>query len=583
MQSQNLRPAIYRYVFVFFALFHLEAQALTVNRLNGGANIMYIDFSIPTSTVPLELVRSYNSLTALNETNGWPGSFGWGWSSPIETTLNTTPEKNVILRDGITANNVIFRSQKEDPKVVSQFLEDIKRAYFEQKRNRKLNKNELNKLELPQKILVRLKKDLYFRAEMASKYNVPGKVPQGEVLVSNEYGYQTITFKNNQWVREKEGLTQIFDKEGRLIRQIDKNNFYFDYKYAGTQRGQIAEIVDQDRSVSLKFTWSGDRIIECNDSRGFKARFSYDSLGNLVSVTDSNKNSYAYRYDSKKFPHLITKIEYTSEAKGAEKPYRELRYDDNGVVSYHREKDGSETNFSYGRAPSDPENNFWTKSVRKSKGATEEQYDEFLLKARADGTKYLYKQDSKVNGALTSTTYTACCGKPSQISKNGEVTSFKYDEFGLLKEKVGPKEYVKLEYDPRFKKVARVDQNGVISNYEYDRNGNLVKAANNKNEKVSLKYDKLGRITDMTDPEGKQISFKYGNQGKPILISQKGVGSIKIDYNIDGRIVKTETVMTLEKGRKPSEAQSQEVIRKVMRGFQHLLDILRPAGVSLAG
>lgn len=569
-------------LFVFFALLATQLHALTVNRLNGGANIIYVDFSIPTSTVPLELVRTYNSLTALNESNGWPGSFGWGWSSPFETTLNTTPEKNVILRDGITANNVIFRSQKDDPKILDQFLADVKRAYYEQKRNRKLKKEELTRLELPAKMLSRLKKDIYFRAEMAARYNLPSQVPQGEILVSNEYGFQTIVFKNNQWFREKEGLTQVFDKEGRLTRQIDKNNFYFDFRYSSTQRSLLTEIVDQDRSVSLKFTWSGDRVTECADSRGFKAKFSYDSIGNLTSVTDSNNHVYLYKYDNKKFPHLMTKVEYVSES-GSEKPYREIRYDDNGVVSYHREKDGVETTYNYGRSPSDPENNFWTKSVRKSKGSSEEQYDEFLLKARADGTKYLFKQDSKVNGVLTSTYYTSCCGKPSQITKNNEVTHFKYDEYGLLREKTGPKDYVKLSYDSRFKKVNRVDQNGVISQYEYDKNGNLTKASNSRNEKVALKYDKLGRITDMTDPEGKQIVFKYGNQGKPILISQKGVGSIRISYNADGKITKTETVLNAQKGRKPSDAESQDVIRKVMRGFQHLLDILRPAGVSLTG
>ncbi len=583
MKSLKLRFPKIHYLFVIFSFFSLSISALTVNRLNGGTNIIYIDFSIPTSTVPLELLRTYNSLTALNESNGWPGSFGWGWSSPFETTLNTTPEKNVILRDGITANNVIFRSQKSDPKVLEQFLVDLKRAYFEQKRSRKISKEELARLELPAKILTRLKKDIYFRAELAAKYNMPSQIPQGDVLTSNEYGFQTITFKNNQWIREKEGLTQIFDKDGRLTRQIDKNNFYFDFKYSNLQHSQLSEIVDQDRSISLKFTWTGDRVTECNDSRGFKAKFNYDSLGNLTSVTDSNSHTYVYKYENKKFPHLMTKVEYLSEIKGSVKPFREIRYDDNGVASYHREKDGSETFYTYGRAPSDPENSFWTKSVRKNKGVTEEQYDEYLLKARADGTKYLYKQETKVGGVNTATVYTACCGKPSQISKNGDVTNFKYDEYGLLREKTGAKDYVKLEYDSRFRKVSKVDQNGVTSSYEYDKNGNLTKAANSKNEKVALKYDKLGRIIEMTDPEGKQISFQYGNQGKPILISQKGVGAIRIGYNPDGKIEKTETILTSQKGRKPSATQSQEVVRKVMRGFQHLLDILRPAGVSLAG
>jgi YD repeat-containing protein len=166
--------------------------------------------------------------------------------------------------------------------------------------------------------------------------------------------------------------------------------------------------------------------------------------------------------------------------------------------------------------------------------------------------------------------------------KNGEVTNFKYYENGLLAEKVGPKEDVRLEYDSRWKKVTKVSQNGFVSNYQYDGNGNLVKAFNSRNERVSLKYDHYGRILEMTDPEGKQITFKYGDNGKPVLVSDKTIGTIRIDYMPDGRIKKTETLNSRKEGRKPSEARSQEVIRRVMQGFQNLLNIIRPAGVSVA-
>ncbi|NDD03876.1 MAG: hypothetical protein EB078_03130, partial [Proteobacteria bacterium] len=73
-----------------------HATAVTVNRVNGSMNVVYVDFSVPGYAVPLELLRSYNSITALNETSGWSGTFGWGWTSPLETTLTVTPEKSVI-------------------------------------------------------------------------------------------------------------------------------------------------------------------------------------------------------------------------------------------------------------------------------------------------------------------------------------------------------------------------------------------------------------------------------------------------------------------------------------------------------
>lgn len=558
------------------------AKALTVNRLNGGANVIYVDFSVTGSgTVPLELVRSYNSITGASEATGWLGAFGWGWTSPFETTLTTTPERNVILRDGGTGNTVLFKPEKEDPKAKAEFFENLKRAYFERKIGKALSKEELAKEKFPETMTSRLKTDPLYRAEVAERYGVKG-VPYEDIMISSEYGYQTMQFKNNRWIREKDGITQVFDNEGRLVRQADKNGVIFEFKYTPGQKGQLAEISDQTRSMSLKFTWKGERVVEITDNKNQTARYSYDGLSNLASVTDSNEQTYIYKYENKKFPHLLTKIEYQTESSVKDRVYRELGYDDTGLVTFHRDKDGSETSFLYGKSQSDPENNFWTKSVKKFRGASEEQYDEYFIKARADGSKYLYKNENRANGVTTVTVYTACCGKPQQIVKNGETTNFKYYQNGLLQEKVSPKEDSRFEYDSRWKKVSRVTQNGVVSSYEYDSKGNLVRASNTRNEKVALKYDKQGRILEMTDRDGKNISFKYNQLGKPSIISEKGVGTIRIDYDPEGRIKKTSTVVTQKGGRVPSEAQSQEVVRRVMKGFQNLLDIIRPAGAALA-
>jgi YD repeat-containing protein len=570
---------------LLFCLFLLSTSAwsLTINRVNGGGSVNYVDFSLPGTSIPLELLRTYNSITALNEANGWSGAFGWGWTSPFETTLTTTPERHVILRDGATGNTILFKPQKEDPKVREAFFENVKRAYFEGQRKRKLSDAELSKLKLPDKILSRLKTDISFRGELASRYQLTGTVPRGEMLVSSEYGFQTIGFRNNQWIREKDGNTQIFDKEGRLVRHVDKNGFAFDFRYSASKKNQLVEFSDQDRANSLKVTWAQDRIVEILSNRGQKAKYTYDNNGNLTQVIDSNRQVYGYKYENKKFPHLLTRIDYISESTDNKKIFREMRYDENGLVIYHHEKDGAENNYSYGRSSQDPENNFWTKLVRKDRGSSEEEYDEFFIKARPDGPKYLYKQITKRSGNEVTTIYTACCGKPAQIIKGSEVTNFKYNEFGQLLEKVSPKDFVKLEYDPRWKKVSKVNQNGFTSNYEYDVRGNLVKASNTRNEKVTLKYDRQGRIVEMVDPEGKKISFKYGGQSKPILIAEKGTGTIRISYDNDGRITRTETLIQNSKNRKPSESESQEVIRRVMKSFQTLLNIIRPAGASLTG
>jgi len=576
------KPSVRLVVLVFLCLCFSDAFPLTVNRLNGGANVIYIDFSIPGKIVPLELVRSYNSITALNEQSGWNGAFGWGWTSPFETTLTVTPERHVILRDGTSGNTVLFKSENEDPQVKQAFFENVRIAYYERKLGRKLKPEESKQLMIPEKMLARLKTDPQFRAEIASKFDVKAPMPRGELLISSEYGYQTLQFKDNTWIRERDGVTQVFDPQGRMIRQTDKNGFYLDFKYGTQGKGQLSEISDQDRSMSLKFTWRQDKVIEVTDNRSQRARYTYDASGNLTQVIDSNNQTYFFKYENRKFAHLLSRIEYPTEsASGKEKIYREIKYDDNGLAVFHHDKDGAETVYTYGKG-TDAENNFWTKSVRKAKNVAEETFDEYFIKPKPDGTKYLYKQDHRENGVTSVTIFTSCCGKPLQVTKNGETVNYKYYDNGLLQERIGPREELKLEYDPRWKKVSKVTQNGVTSTYDYDGHGNLVKAFNSRSEKVALRYDHFGRILEMTDSDKRQISFRYGDNGKPVLIEEKGVGTIKIDYDGEGRIRKTATVLAAEKGRRPSEAKSQEVVRRVMKGFQHLLDIIRPAGAGLA-
>lgn len=554
--------------------------ALSVNQLNGGATVIYIDFSIPGSVVPLELIRTYNSITAINESTGWNGAFGWGWTSPFETTLTTTPERHVLLRDGATGNTVVFKPLKEDPKLLEQFLVKIKRAYFEQEKRRKLTDEELSRLEMPTNIKTKLESDAKYRTELALRYRVSMDSPRQELYVSSEYGYQTLQFKNNQWIREKDGIQYYFDKMGRLIQQVDKNGFTLLVDYFKSEASHIKEIRSKDQSLSLKFRWHQNHISEVLDNRNRTAHYTQDEKGNLVKVVDSTNQTFLYQYLDNKFPHLMTRIDYPNESSGDKVIHRKMRYDKNGLIVFHRDKDGTETEFSFGKGTSDPERQFWTKSIIRKDSKTEERYDEFFLQARTDGSKYLYRQVTLQGGVTTTTIYNSCCGQPEQITRNGQITNFKYYPDGMLKEKNSAKEEVRLEYDSRWKKITKVIQNNFTSEYRYDGRGNLVEASNSRKDKVTFKYDRFGRISTMSNNKKQVFSFQYGDNGKPIVIAQKGVGSIKISYEGDGRIKSTSATMEGGGKRKPSEIKSQEVIQQVMKSFQQLLDIIRPAGIS---
>lgn len=550
-----------------------------VNSLNGSVTITYVDFSVPGPVLPVELVRIYNSITAVNENGGWSGAFGWGWTSLSESILSVTGEQKVLLRDGLSGNTLSFVREKEDSKVSERFLTEVKKAFFQQKLRRPPTQDELQLKVLPPKMQSRLQTDPQYRADIAVKYGLKSEIPRGEVLVSSEYGYQTITFRNNVWVRVFGGISQHYNKAGLLVRQIDKNGFGLNFSYVA-EGSQLAKIESEDKSISIRFVWKRDRIVEVVDSRARRATYSYDTSGNLTRVTDSAQQVYAYFYENRKYPHLITQIEYVNEGSDKKKVFKEIRYDDRGLVTYVKEKNGTETQYTYGKNSTDPENNFWTKWIRIDvSGQKDEQFDEYTIKTMPNGVRYLYRQETRRSGNTKVVLFTPCCGKPAQIIEEGKVTQFTYYADGLLKERSGPDGNVEIEYDPRFKKISRISQEGVISTFRYDPVGNLILASNSLKRSVTLTYDKYGRIVEMKAPAGAQISFSYGNFAKPVLISEKLLGSIRITYDESGRILRTETAPARIAGKIPTERRAQEIVRGVTRGFRELLDIIRPAGI----
>ena len=566
-----------------YLVFSVSASAVTVNRLNGGLNLSNIDFSIKTSTVPLELFRTYSSITAMNEQNGWYGVFGWGWTAPFETTLTTTPERLAILRDGASGNNIIFKPKNENPKDKAAFFEKFKRAYFERERKQKISNEELQKLNLPQKLLTNLSNDPKFRIEMSLQYGIGGQIPTGELLVSSEYGYQTLVFRNGTWLRDKDGVTQLFDAKGRIVQQSDKNRGTLYFKYSPSDETKLTEMISKDNTASLRFNYRTGRIVEVIDNKNRKSTYQYDDKGNLIKVTDSDQNVYQYGYKNKKFPHLITRIDYPKESTAKQPVYRELGYDENGLTIYHRDRDGVEISYVYGKGKADPENNFWTKTKTKSAKGSSEIFDEFFIKARPDGSKYLHKQLSQDTTGTSTTIFTQCCGKPQQIIKDNVITAFKYYDNGLLKEKISPSESVSIEYDPRWKKVSRLIENGTPSSFEYDGLGNLT-MAKRANRKVTLKYDQLGRITQMVNEQAKTLVFSYNDKGKPTLITEKGLGTIRLTYDQLGRIQKSQV---LNEDRKPTQQTkgpaAQKIVKEIMKTFQELVELIRPVGVHLVG
>lgn len=577
---------------VFLSFFPSQSSALKVNTINGGGSEVFVDFDVRGAIIPLQLLRSYYSITAIQEERGWNGVFGWGWSSDFETTLTVTPNRTVILRDGGTGVTTQFQASQQTDKQEQNYYLKVKKRYFERKLGRSLKEADLKKYSLPKEFLAQLKEDPAFRLRVANLYGITEDIPTGELFVSAQSAYQTLRFRNNLWERERDGVTQYFDNNGKLVRTTDRSGYYFDYIYSTKNKNQLSEIRAKNKTASLRFTWDDKHVRSVEDNKGNKASYEYDNKENLTKVINAFNQAIYYNYTNPKFPHLLTKMSIEEPGKKGIDRATVIRYNSNGLIEGYQEGDTPAVTITYGKMPDDPANHFFTKTERNASGPNIPAviYEEFLLRPRPDGEKVLSKQIVKQTfklGARTQTstmvtTFSECCGKPLEINRDGKLATFKYYPNGLLKERNDEGGQLRLEYDPKSMKASLVEMNGKVSRFSYDETDTLV-SAETGGQRLTLFYDKDKKPFRLVRQKGKQtdeIRLTYAGGNQPSTITMKDVASLRISYDNDsGRI--TDKKVYLETGnRTPSAEESKRLNDKIVTTFNEMMEIVRPAAFA---
>jgi YD repeat-containing protein len=248
----------------------------------------------------------------------------------------------------------------------------------------------------------------------------------------------------------------------------------------------------------------------------------------------------------------------------------------NGSVKSVREKDGTVTQYDYVLNNKD----YYGVSIKVSgadgKLITQSEY-QYYNQMLADGELWTKKLVTTVDGEKSVTVYDANCKLPALIEQGGDSSRFQYDSKCHVTLKESPTSTTQLTYDPVVGKVSSVTQKSRLnpkdqtwSQFSYDPKGNLITAKNSEGKGVRMVYDPKGRIQGMVNQEGHQVLFKYNQNSRPIEITDPKLGTITISYSNSGEIKSVDS----SGGRKVASQVTQE--------FQELLEIIRPAGVSLS-
>ena len=79
-------------------------------------------------------------------------------------------------------------------------------------------------------------------------------------------------------------------------------------------------------------------------------------------------------------------------------------------------------------------------------------------------------------------------------------------------------------------------------------------------------------IEMVADQAKRKLFFKYNENSRPIEIKDPEVGTLNVEYASSGEVKEV----------KPNKPTDRRVATQVASSFQNLLEIIRPAGVSLS-
>ncbi len=347
---------------------------------------------------------------------------------------------------------------------------------------------------------------------LATQTNAEGEVTRFEYDGS---GNQTSIIVA-QGLPEERRIRTEYDRDHRVLAEVDGNGVRTEYRYDGMGNRieviQAVGIVGQERHSFYTYDSDGN-LLSVTDPLGGITRFEYDATGNQTKITDANNAVTENTYDA--LGRLLTTITGVGGPRGGVKVENEYDARNNIVKTTQSFADGTDarvTTYTYDKADRQT-------LVTDGEGfSTRFSYDSFDNQVKIETGLYL----------LVATDAGYDDTKAARAKTVG--LTFTYDELDRLL-------------------TTTTDEDGVVEasyNAFGDRLTQTTRAADGSEERtVTLKYDKAGRLTERTTPAGGLDRFTYdeaGNQTEQnTLQSGSGASAIflltEFSYDGNGKVV----------------------------------------------
>ncbi len=325
--------------------------------------------------------------------------------------------------------------------------------------------------------------------------------------------------------------TAFYDpRTARIQSEVDNAGAVTDHRY--DQFGNLTTVVDAYRAVtSMRYNDRGQMIQHISpsgvtttlsyDSAGNLhevaypfgvLRFTYDQLGNVISMVDTRGFRWQAAYDPQ------NRLVSVTTADG--RRFLNITYDAAGNVTSTRDSYGRQTTYAY-----DDGNRLV--SVRNAGGQTSYTYDKVdniigVEDARGRKTVYFYDQTGRL-------TY--------ERDVMGHLTTFTYDDSGNVIRRTDPNGNSSYyQYDARNQLVATKTRQS-RSTYSYDATGLLTEATTGE-LRLTFAYDLLGRLVEeRITPGNRSYRHAYDTSGNRVLTERSDSGRTNYHYDNADRLI----------------------------------------------
>jgi RHS repeat-associated protein len=425
-----------------------------INCATGNLTETQTDLSVGGRGPGLRVVRSYNSLAAVEEKEA--GSFGYGWTGSYSAHLevNTVLETATVVQDNGSSVGFIFNSTTKE----------YSAAKWVQATLKKEGTNYI--------------------------YTLPDQTK----LEFNGEGRLTKEIDRNG-----NAITLAYNVEKRLETATDGDSRKLTFKY--TAGGQVESIKDSMGHM-VKYAYESGNLISVTlpGEESARWKFEYNASHLLTKITDGRGHATKTEYNAS---HQASSQTDPLERK------RELKYAtlESGTETKITEPNGSETVEKLNPA------GLPTKVTRASgtsiAATTEYEYDgsynrTAIIDPNKHTTKYGYNttgdriSETDANGSETKWTYDSTHDVEKTTTPKGETTTIKRDGHG----------------NPEVIERPAPESKTQKTTYKYNEKGDLTEATNTLENKTKYTYDAAGDKESETDPEGDRRTWGYNEDSQ---------------------------------------------------------------------